>query len=384
MFKSNIKINPIIHIISLNVPYPPNYGGIIDIFYKIKALHEVGAKIHLHCFDYGRGMQMELNKYCQSVSYYKRNRNIYKQFSSKPFIVSSRSSKKLLTNLLKDNYPILFEGLHTTFFIDHSSLADRIKVVRTHNVEHLYYKLLQKQEPFFLRRWFFAAESRKLEKYQSILSHAQLIAAISPNDTKYFISKFDNTFWLPPFHSNSEIKTEVGSGNYALYHGNLSVRENIEAVLFLIDTFKETQINLIVTGKNPSIQIRKNIAKVKNIKLIANPSYQEMMELILNAHIHLLPTFQATGIKLKLIESLFMGRHCIVNFEMLSGTGLEKLCHLANSKEEFLNKALKLMSSPFENKDLIMRKEILSKKFSNNRNAQMLLNAIKDSYLQIK
>ncbi|MEI7802398.1 MAG: mannosyltransferase, partial [Bacteroidota bacterium] len=42
-----------LHIISFNVPYPPDYGGVIDVYYKIKALKEAGVKIHLHCYEYG-------------------------------------------------------------------------------------------------------------------------------------------------------------------------------------------------------------------------------------------------------------------------------------------------------------------------------------------
>ena len=43
-----------LHIIALNIPFPPNYGGVIDIYYKIKALHQLGVKIILHCFAYER------------------------------------------------------------------------------------------------------------------------------------------------------------------------------------------------------------------------------------------------------------------------------------------------------------------------------------------
>ena len=46
--------NKHLHIISFDVPYPANYGGVIDVFYKIKALHAKCVKIHLHCFEYGR------------------------------------------------------------------------------------------------------------------------------------------------------------------------------------------------------------------------------------------------------------------------------------------------------------------------------------------
>jgi hypothetical protein len=43
-----------LHIISFNVPYPLIMAGVIDVFYRIKALHDAGVKIHLHCFQYGR------------------------------------------------------------------------------------------------------------------------------------------------------------------------------------------------------------------------------------------------------------------------------------------------------------------------------------------
>ena len=32
-----------LHIISFDIPWPPNYGGVIDVFYKIKTLSEAGV-----------------------------------------------------------------------------------------------------------------------------------------------------------------------------------------------------------------------------------------------------------------------------------------------------------------------------------------------------
>ena len=52
-----------LHIISHDVPWPADYGGVVDLFYKLKALHAEGIKIKLHCFLYGsRNKQDELNK----------------------------------------------------------------------------------------------------------------------------------------------------------------------------------------------------------------------------------------------------------------------------------------------------------------------------------
>ena len=58
-----------LHVIAFDVPYPANYGGVIDVFYKLKYLHECGVDITLHCFEYGRGEQTELNKYCKKIYY---------------------------------------------------------------------------------------------------------------------------------------------------------------------------------------------------------------------------------------------------------------------------------------------------------------------------
>ena len=108
-------MNNCINIVSFDVPYPANYGGVIDVFYKIKSLHCYGIKIYLHCFEYGRGEQRELAKYCQQVNYYRRDTRIGNHFSKLPYIVKSRQSDKLIQNLTSNNFPILFEGLHSTF-----------------------------------------------------------------------------------------------------------------------------------------------------------------------------------------------------------------------------------------------------------------------------
>src|ERR1700759_4192489 len=102
-----------LHIVSFNVPYPPDYGGVIDVYYKIKALHDLGIKIHLHCFHYGREQSVELEEICHSVQYYERKKFYKALYSSVPYIVGSRQSGELLDNLSSDEHPVLFEGLHT-------------------------------------------------------------------------------------------------------------------------------------------------------------------------------------------------------------------------------------------------------------------------------
>jgi len=96
-----------LHIVSFDVPYPPDYGGVIPIFALLRKLKEEGILIHLHCFEYGRGEQSELNKYCTEVRYYRRNIGL-KGFSPLlPYIVSSRISEELKQSLfVQTNYHI--------------------------------------------------------------------------------------------------------------------------------------------------------------------------------------------------------------------------------------------------------------------------------------
>ena len=135
-----------LHIISFDVPYPTNYGGVIDVFYKLKALHHLGVIIYLHVFEYGKGEQVELKKYCKEVFYYPRNSFVKSFISKTPFIVKSRGGNLLIANLNKNAYPILFEGLHTTLPVLKDSLKDRNIYLRAHNIEPVSYTHLRAHE----------------------------------------------------------------------------------------------------------------------------------------------------------------------------------------------------------------------------------------------
>ncbi|MBK7885630.1 MAG: hypothetical protein IPJ81_18955 [Chitinophagaceae bacterium] len=145
-----------LHIVTHDVPWPADYGGVIDLFYKIKELHSNGIIIHLHCFtQQQRQSQDELNKYCTTVNYYPRKKNIFSFSFTIPFIVNSRRDKNLLKNLSKDSYPVLLEGIHCTYLLHTGKLKNRQIVIRLHNVECEYYKHLAKYENHFIKKYIF-------------------------------------------------------------------------------------------------------------------------------------------------------------------------------------------------------------------------------------
>ena len=368
-----------LHIISFNIPYPPDYGGVMDVFYKIKELHDCGIKIHLHCFEYGRKEAEVLNQICESVNYYKREHSIRDFTSPTPYIVKTRKSSELLKNLTADEAPLLFEGLHTCYYLDREELINRVKAVRMHNVEWDYYRHLGKNESSMFRRFYFFTESIKLKNFEKILSYADHLLPISGNDFDYLNKKFDNVTYLPAFHPNEDIISLPGKGEYILYHGNLSVVENNQAAIFLVSKiFNDLNLKLIIAGSGPSNMLVDEVKKNNNVELRINPGEVEMMRLIRHAHINLLPTFQNTGTKLKLLNALFNGRFVVANSPMVENTGLKELCHVHDKAEDIKLALQDLMEHNFEGEEITRRKEIIQKLYSNKTNAARLIKLLFD------
>jgi hypothetical protein len=276
--------------------------------------------------------------------------------------------------LLQDDDPILFEGLHTCFYLDKEELKDRVKAVRMHNVEWDYYRHLSKSESGMWRRFYFYTESIKLKSFEKILKASDHLLPISRNDFDYLNTNYQNVTYLPAFHPNEEVISLAGKGDYILYHGNLSVVENNQAALFLVSkVFHGSDLKLIIAGSDPSPMLMEAVKNNRNIEMRINPGEVEMMRLIRHAHVNILPTFQNTGTKLKLLNALFNGRFVLANAAMVENTGLEELCVLRESAEE-MNAALhELMQTSFDPDEIEKRKLILRELYSNQKNAEKLL-----------
>ena len=365
-----------LHVIAFDVPYPANYGGVIDVFYRVKALSEAGVKVHLHCFEYGRGEQ-EILKRCYEVKYYKRDTSFAKQLSFTPFIVNSRRSEALVQDLLKDDYPILCEGLHTTAVLTDKRLKNRKIYVRAHNVEHDYYNGLGDTERCGWKRLFYHIEAWKLRRYEPVLKKATGVFAISQKDSDYFAQRYRNVVLVPGFSATDSVCSETGRGEYVLYHGNLSVRENEDAAKWLIENvFSELDLHCIVSGLNPSDKLKKLADNYSNVTLVANPDDAEMIDLLRQAQVNILVTNQPTGLKLKLLNALYNGRFCLVNSDMVKGTSLESLCVVADEPEQMIAEIKRLMEEDFTEDDIEERDAQMKQLYDNEANARKIIEVI--------
>lgn len=280
---------------------------------------------------------------------------------------------------MKDNAPIFLEGLHCCDVLEaleqHGALDGRNVMVRSHNVEHEYYANLASVESNPFRRLYLNTEARRLSRYESVLLKANTVFAVTEADAAHFRSiGCRNVVLMPSSHANDQVVSKTGRGDYALYHADLSVGENIDAVKYLVNNvFRQIDIPFVVAGRNPSRQIYSTVEGLPHIRVVPNPSDDEMRSLIANAQVQILVTSLPTGLKLKLLNSLYAGRHCLVNSAMVAGTRLGEVCTVADTPESQIEALQRLMRTPFTDDDISQRRTLLGSLYSNQANARILL-----------
>ena len=372
-------VNKKLHIVAFNIPFPADYGGVIDVFYKLKNLSEQGIEITLHTFEYGRKQSEELEYYCKKVFYYSRRIGWRSQLSFTPYIIYSRRNADLLKNLQEDQAPILFEGLHTCYYLAHPALKNRMKWVRTHNIEHIYYRGLAANSDSICNKIYFRIEAFRLQYFEQKLRHADLLLCLSKTEKIYFERLFgkEKTIFLPLFFQSEEKTNEIiATKPYVLYHGDLSSPENTNAALFLMRNLAplDTTVQWIIAGKNPNNILLQETQKHPNINLCADLNAEEMKQLISNAGVNLLYTNQVSGVKLKLLNALHWGGHCIANRAMLAGSGLEEICEIMpEDLNEIIRSIQYCFSHPFSEEKRKLREEKMNQIYNNQSNAQVLI-----------
>lgn len=366
-----------LHIIAYNVPYPVNQGGIYDVFYKLRTLQELGVGIHLHCFAYGRGQQKDLEQYCLSVRYYDRHTGHKGISTNLPYIVASRRNETLLNNLLQDQHPILMEGVHCSYPVMDERFRDRKCLVRLHNVEYAYYNSLYCSASSPLRKLYYKREAMMLHRYERKLAERASCWAITEADADVYRDTLGGKdihhlpLFIPP---HWQVMEKKGDGSFCLYHADLGIEANEKAAIWLLEkVFNKLQVPLVIAGCNASDRLEEMAYSRSHTCLVKNPSEKEMQDMICKAQVQVLPSFTRSGIKIKLVNSLFNGRHCVTNNATVAGSGLEGLCHLAETPAQFQQLIQELFEQPLSAADTANRATVLPALFNNEVHAGRII-----------
>ncbi|MDW9381217.1 hypothetical protein [Chryseobacterium sp. JV558] len=367
-----------LHIISFNYPYPPSYGGIIDVYYKIWALSDLGIKIHLHCFvdQVPETIDQEIEEITENVFFYEKKKNPLLYFSGIPFAAAIRDSDVLLKNLEKINAPILFEGLQTTHIIRFLKDSGHQLYLRHHNNETEYYKGLSSSEKNIFKKIVYRIESLKHKGYQKkLLKKFDVVFCLSEKEYDEVKMYSGNAQLIHIFHGNQSVKQLDKKGNYFLFHGDLTTADNKKALIETIDLFKTLpQYKLVVASDRASEDIKRKISAVENISLTPILTTENLHHLLENAHANILISYQNSGTKVKLFNTLYNSRFVIINGNITDDPILTNLCLYGANMDEIRQQIITSAEKNYDDNE--KRKEILEKTHSDHAKAEQIVKII--------
>ena len=244
-------------------------------------------------------------------------------FSSKSYHVERFISKEFTNRLIEvlkaDIYDVVqLETLFMTPYVETIRKYTKASIVlRAHNVEHLIWERIAKGTRFFLKRAYIRHLAKTLKNYEmNAISQVDGIAAITRKDAAFFRKYCATTTVDIPFGVNPEEFTpnyEI-DGKPRFYHiGSMNWMPNEEGIRWFIDDCMEA-----VVEKTPDFVIHlagrhmpEWLHELKNPHVDVVGEVPNAKEFVANHDVAIVPLLSGSGIRIKIIESMAMGKTVI-------------------------------------------------------------------------
>ena len=343
-------------ILSHKPPYPKLDGGSIAIAQLLEALLDQGHKVTFIC--------MVTHKH-PSVNTFKHKDLTYKyvyidtrvkvfgalknQFSKRSYILSRFDhnvfDKELRTILQSYTFDtVIFESLFTSSYLTTvNELSTAKKIYRSHNVEHLIWEAQRDHNTNRFLKKYLRQQAQRLKKEEiRFWNSIESIASISCSDSAY-ISKYCsvsiNTLSL--YIENRHLEQVNLASKIDFFHlGAMDWLPNQEAIYWLLNevwpelkkTENSAELHIAGRGMPKNLISRKQSGYFNHLEVI------NALEFISEHKVMLVPLFSGSGIRVKIIEGMAIGK-CIIS----SSIGVEgipcldkKNILIANTKDEFI------------------------------------------------
>lgn len=343
-------------IISHKPPYPKIDGGSIAIAQVLETLLEEGHHVTFLC--------METDKHPAQASISKKNlkfKAIYVNtklkitsalsnlFTKQSYILSRFDNKVFkdeLKKILKKNTfdTILFESLFTSTYLNTvNQLSKAIKLYRSHNIEHHIWFEQSNQNNNIFKKWYLKIQAKRLKNEEmKFWNTIDSILSISDYDKSHIIKHCKTPTHTIGIHTEKRLLQNNDQSNKVdFFHlGTMNWLPNQDGINWLLkDVFpKVKQIE-----KSAEIHIAGR-AMPNILKSHRQDGYYNHGEIIIaqdfmSKHkVMLIPLFSGSGIRVKIIEGMSLGK-CIISTSIgVKGINCtnNKNILIANTKNEFI------------------------------------------------
>lgn len=386
-------------------PWPTREGGPIAMNQLIEGLADAGHKVKV--------LAINTNKYSvkpeEIPEKYKQKTGIelvyvnlafrpipafLNLFSTKSYhverFITSAFEAKLKNILQSDDFDIVqFETLYQAPYIDLIRKMSKAKIVlRAHNIEHLIWKRVSENQSNPLKGFYIGHLARTLENYEKrIISKFDGVLPITEKDAKFFRKFTDKTVMALPFGLDASKLNKLNDEKpeKALFHiGSMNWMPNEEGIKWFIDeVWPKIEINLpdlklYLAGR----EMPEWLNKLNRKNIIVVGEVDDAHEFIKSKAISIAPLFSGSGIRIKIIESMALGKAVVSTNIGAEGINVEngKNIFLADNADKFYNAIKQLL----DNEELISdlgknAKELIF----NEHNTPKLISNLERFYRQI-
>ena len=343
-------------IISHKPPYPKLDGGSIAIAQVLEALLEQGCNVTFLC--------METDKHPSLNSITNTNLNfktIYvntklkitsalsNMFTKQSYILSRFNHnvfRKALKNILKKQTfdTILFESLYTSAYLntvnEHSNAK---KLYRAHNIEHHIWFEHSNQKKNIFKRWYINIQAKRLKNEEiKFWNNIDSIISISETDRLQIIKQCPTPTHTLGLHSEKRyLQHNDQSSKVDFFHlGSMDWLPNQDGMNWILkDVFpkvkqSEKSAEIHLAGKAMPTRLKSHI----QVGYYNHGEVSNARDFMSNHKVMLVPLFTGSGIRVKIIEGMSLGK-CIISTSIgVKGINCSnnKNILIANTKNEFI------------------------------------------------
>ncbi len=355
-------------------PFPPSDGGTIAMNNVTQGLLHAGHQVKVLAIEtpkhrvnrnalpseYLSATGFESVFVDTSISYTAAFETV---FTRKAYQVSrfysKNFAKKIAEVLKKEHFDIIhLESLFTTPYISIIRQFSNAKIVlRTHNIEHQIWKRVAKNERNWIKKWAIRYMSNQLERYEcGLAGQIDAFAAISEPDYHFFSTLYGSLpgtilplgIDIDDYPDNEEY---MPSDVPELFHvGSMNWRPNVEGIEFFLDDVwplvleRFPEITFTIAGRS----IPPTIAHRTDKNLIIAGEVPSANEFILSKDIMIVPILSGSGVRVKIIEGMALGKTIITTTIGAEGLAVEngKNILVADTPEEFVEAIAKCVHTP--------------------------------------
>ncbi|MBP5710053.1 MAG: glycosyltransferase [Bacteroidales bacterium] len=273
--------------------------------------------------------------------------------------VSREMNHKLKTLLQKEDFDIIqLESLFVAPYIPVIRQFSKAKIIlRTHNIEHRIWDRVVRNESSLPRKFVLKSLARNLEKFElSVFGKIDGYMTISDVDYSFFNGKFPSVSGVViPFGVNVDDyepdEEYIPSDTPELFHlGSLDWLPNREGVEWFLEEvwplIFENYPSLTFTVAGRAIPQAMRELPLENV-IIAG-EVPDSREFMLSKDIMIVPLLSGSGIRVKIIEGMALGKTIITTSIGAEGLAVEhgKNIFIADTPEEFVECVGKCVHTP--------------------------------------